>query len=491
MTLRERRSVVVADRPWIPAEEMKVKRETPWPQGDMRVVINKSFYSMSDVAASISSLTGVAIEVAPEVSMLVSSALMGASAGTPVSAGAAPVSPVGGTGTPPPTPTAPTGTPAMPIGGVSSIHIQYDGSLKGLLNMLAGRYGLSWKRIDDTHVRLYGYETRTWHVAALLGELSQTDKVENGSSDSAITSQSVSVWKGIEEAVKSMLSPGGKAVISEATGTITVTDVPAVIERVNEFMEKQNASLSTTVAMDVTVYVVQSSRGEDYAFDWDAVYQTLAANAAKGTGASISLSRTTQAITGGSEISIGVIGNSEWNGTKAILKALSTQGTVTQVSSTRLLTLNGQPIPFKVGQTIAYLKSSSTSVSNGTATTSVEQGTADTGFFLNLLPHVVDKDALLLQFALNLSTLDKLNTVTSGGVTVQTPETSSREMIQRVALRSGQTLMIAGQDVWDVSALLSGVGKPTNALFGGSNSSKDNHSMLVVVIRPVIQKGVF
>lgn len=374
---------------------------------------------------------------------------------------------------------------------MTSINVQYDGSLKGLLNMLAGRYGLSWKRIDDTHVRIYGYETRTWHVAALLGELSQTDKVENGSSDSSITANSASVWKGIEEAVKSMLTSGGKAVISEATGTITVTDVPAVIERVDKFMEKQNASLSTTVAMDVTVYVVQSNRGESYAFDWDAVYKTLAANAAKGTGASIALSRTTQAVAGGSEISIGVIGNSEWNGTKAILKALSTQGTVTQVSSTRLLTLNGQPVPFKVGQTIAYLKSSSTSVSNGTATTAVEQGTTDTGFFLNLLPHVLDKDALLLQFSFNLSTLDKLNTITSGGVTVQTPETSSREMIQRVALRSGQTLMIAGQDVWDVSALLSGVGKPTNALFGGSNSSKDDHSMLVVVIHPVIQKGIF
>jgi type II secretory pathway component GspD/PulD (secretin) len=98
----------------------------------------------------------------------------------------------------------------------------------------------------------------------------------------------------------------------------------------------------------------------------------------------------------------------------------------------------------------------------------------------------MDRQSLLLQFSLALRNLDNLNTVTSGDTSVQTPETSSREMIQRVALRSGDTLIVSGQDIWDLKSVLQGVGSPRNRLFGGSSASSDQRNVMVVTVRPVI-----
>lgn len=465
-----RSPVIYEDRPWIPSSEVVIKQETPWANGDLEVTLVRSFSSFADIAAAIASMTGVAVEVGPEVDDILK--------GDSGDEAEAEVDPALAT-----TPYLGMSLPGM--GGTDMITIDHNGSLRSLLNSITARFGLSWQVIDDHHVRIYGLESNSWSLAALIGTINQTSKVGSGDSDSAFGVTELSVWQSVQDTVSSMLSKHGKAVVSEAAGTVTVTDMPAVIAKVDEYIKKLNANLATMVAVDVEVYLVEQNRDDNYGIDWEAVYSSIT-DLANDSGFSLGLSRTSASINAGANLSFGIIGNSKWQGTNALIKALSEQGKVTQVNRTRVLTLNNQPVPFKVGQQTAYLKSSATSISEGTATTSVEQDVVDSGFFLNIVPHVMDRQSLLLQFSLALRKLDNLNTVTSGDTSVQTPETSSREMIQRVALRSGDTLIVSGQDIWDLKSVLQGVGSPRNSLFGGSSESSDRRNVMVVSIRPVI-----
>jgi type II secretory pathway component GspD/PulD (secretin) len=115
---------------------------------------------------------------------------------------------------------------------------------------------------------------------------------------------------------------------------------------------------------------------------------------------------------------------------------------------------------------------------------------------MNLVPHILDDNKLLLQYAVNLSSLVKLETTSSGGTTVngvttggssiQTPNIDTRNFLQRVALNSGDTLVVAGFEQTDLSAEQQGVGDAENIALGGSKKGKRGKTVIVVLLQPVI-----
>src|SRR5205085_7054833 len=85
----------------------------------------------------------------------------------------------------------------------------------------------------------------------------------------------LSVWSAIEASVRQMLGAAGRVVASPATGTLTVTDTPAVLEKVAEYLEEQNRSLNRQVSVHVRVLSVELEEGETYGIQWDLVYARL------------------------------------------------------------------------------------------------------------------------------------------------------------------------------------------------------------------------
>lgn len=63
---------------------------------------------------------------------------------------------------------------------------------------------------------------------------------------------------------------------------------------------------------------------------------------------------------------------------------------------------------------------------------------------MTVIPHILDRRRVLLQYSINLSNLDELTEFTTSDLTVQLPKTSTRAFSQRSTMQLGQTLVLAG-----------------------------------------------
>ena len=127
-----------------------------------------------------------------------------------------------------------------------------------------------------------------------------------------------------------------------------------------------------------------------------------------------------------------------------VLKALRQWGNATQVTQSGGLVLSNQPLPAQAIQRINYIAGSSTSSTDYGQTTEVTPGEVTTGFAMTVIPHILDRRRVLLQYNINLSTLDELSEYAANDLTIQLPKTSTRAFSQRSSMQMGQTLVLAG-----------------------------------------------
>lgn len=508
--------VVVNDGIWLSGRTVKLSADASLPPLFAEpATFDRSVSSLQEFAERITRLTQMPTKVAPDASTAAQRTLEGFPGGDAHSGG----STIGSSAVvKPPLPPARGGSPSS--GGASMpLHIVYSsGTLKGLLDSASAQFGVYWKYANGV-ISFYFTDTRTFQVSAVPGDSSLKANVvsaannENGSSatggsggmggsgggtgggsggtgvssDNTSTTQvnsQLSIFGSLEAAIKAMLSPYGNVVASPATGSISVTDTPDALERVGRFMEEQNRVMSRQVMINVTVLTVTLSDEDTYGINWNAVYQAL--------GTSFQLSNTfATAVTGAPTLSGTVITpNSRASGTKAIIAALSEQGKVHRKTSASVTTLNNQPVPVQVATQQGYLASiSTTNTANVGSSTSLTPGTVTTGFNMTLLPHMLDDGTVLLQFYTNLSALDDLKTVSSGtgpnALQIQTPEIDTRNFLQRVAMKSGETLVISGYEGTSDNLTEQGVGKAENYAFGGGFQGKRSREVIVILITPI------
>lgn len=492
--------VMFSDASWIPLRRVeRSERELANSKADsVQIEINQRFNSLNDVAGTISSLTNLPVAVESDVNLKQGSAAPNSPA--PMSA-PLPLGPLPG---PMPSPfLGASGQGVIPAGQMtasSPFTANYSGSLTGFMNMVSAYYGISWKT-EASGLRFFVMDSKTFRIAALPGDTRLSSSVEATSNASAGGSSSatqggasanstgvgftgLSVWTALESSIKQMLSSGGRVVASPATGTITVTDTPGVMARVTDFIADQNQALNRQVSVNVRVLSVEINDGDDYGINWDAVYANLAAAS---NPYSIALKTAFPVASGAGNLVLSAPASSasRWAGSSAMISALSTQGRVSELTSATLVTLNNQPAPVNVGRRITFLASSSTTQTpNVGATTSQTPGTVQTGFSMTLIPHIIDGRELLLQYSIDISSLLQLKTIDSGtGSSIQAPDISTSNFIQRVRLQSGETLVVAGFDQDNLSAVANGIGSAQNPLLG-SRSGSTKRSILVVMIQP-------
>lgn len=483
---------------WLPTRklalsEIKVPLNESLAKG---ITINRTFSNIQEIAERITGLTGIPVIVSPEA--LVSQATTAvAGVGTGSSPIVPALSPMMG-GMPP------QGIPGMP--GGNSISLVYTGTLAGFLDVASARYGVNWEW-NENKVRFFRTATQTFRLVALPGDTTLNAKISNQSGGSSggtsggtsassnqeagVSFAGLSVWKGIEDSIKTMLTTSGLMVVTASTGTVTVTDTPQVLARVEKFIEQQNESLGRQVVVNVRVLAVDLSDSDSYGINWNVIYNSISQNFG------LTLNNTVAPAIGASSLALKILSTAgaatnsnikSWAGSAAVIDALSKQGRVSQVTSASITTLNNQPAPIQVGRQTSYLASSTTTI--GTAgtpsTTTLQPGLITTGFSMNLVPHMLDDKKLLLQYAMDLSSLINLATVTSGDSSIQTPEIETRNFLQRVMLNSGDTLVVTGFEQSSMNGNMQGVGSASNTALGGGVNGSKNKTILVVLIQPVI-----
>ncbi|KWK83515.1 PilN family type IVB pilus formation outer membrane protein [Burkholderia ubonensis] len=508
--------VVVNDGLWVSAGAVKLQRGEQLPSlFDEPASFDRPVASLSEFAEQVTRLTQVPTQVAASAQQAAARSQNGGADGAARSAPAFLDASSGGK--------AGGGGAGADGGGTSfaPVRIVYaGGTLRGLLDAACARFGVFWKYEQGT-IRFFFTDTRTFQVNAIPGDSSlnasvvsgatsdgtsggaqsggaggggsgansgSTGLTANNTANTAVNSQ-LSVFNGLQSAIQSMLSRYGSSVSSPATGSISVTDTPDVLERVAAFMTQQNRSLSRQVLLNVTVLSVSLNAGDAYGIDWSLVYKTMSASFG------VTNPFTPVALTSPADLSATVLSpTSRFNGTKLLIRALSQQGTVRRKTSASVTTLNNQPVPVQVAKQTGYLASvSTTNTANVGSSTALTPGTVTTGFNMTLLPHVLDDGTVMLQFSTNISSLLQLKDVTSseakGATKIQTPDVDMRNFLQRVAMKSGETLVISGYEGTNDSLDERGVGTPKMIALGGGYEAQRTREVIVILITPVTQRG--
>ncbi len=388
------------------------------------------------------------------------------------------------------------------------IRLNYEGKLKGLLDVYTAGLGLSSRIDDDTGaITIFYLDTETFTVMAMPSATETSNTVKAGTNTSSgvsggtgsstgmsgdSTSNSTTsvtikndLLRDIEKNLRSMLTPNvGRLSMSPSTGNVTITDTPEVLRRVKSFIASENIKITKQVLLNVKILSVTLKDLDDLGLDWNVIYKSMSGKWGinlKNAFADLS----TNATSG----SISILDpNSQFDGTTMLIKALSEQGKVSVVTSPSITTLNLQPAPVQVSRQTSYLASrSTTSTTNAGTETSLTPGTVTTGFNMSLLPVIIPETRdLLLQYNINLSSLIQIRKIGTEDNQIEMPETDSRIFSQQVKLRSGETLIISGFEQTADNANKSGVGDAEFWGFGGARSRTSTRDIIVVIITPVL-----
>lgn len=364
-----------------------------------------------------------------------------------------------------PTPGAPADLPDLldvPSGGLGTVlNVSFEGTLRGLLDHVSVASGYGWEY--DAKAKTVVFTRLTVKTFTLLsapgkqefqGQITNKSKETSSSSiggggvnqtvstadtssqtmQSNKTQYSYDVWVDTEKAVKALLSPEGSVVGNQATGTLTVRDRFENVRQISSYIADINQRLSRQVALTVNVWALEVSDDAEAGIDLQAIFANGDVSVVAGSLSSL----------GGPSTASATIVSGKLRNSTGVLKALKEWGNATQVTSGGGLVLSNQPVPIQSIKRIAYLAGSSSTQSEYGQTSEITPGEVTTGFAMTIIPHILDRRRVLLQYSINLSSLDELTEFSTQDLTVQLPKTSTRAFSQRSQMQMGQTLVLAG-----------------------------------------------
>lgn len=408
---------------------------------------------------------------------------------------------------------------SVQIGGAQAadlgtrVAIVYTGPADGLLDQVAAGLGASWRYIPtENRIHFARFITETFSVAAVPGSMTSEAKVggqqqsAGGANNIQSTAESnnktlseIDIWQNIEEGVKQLLSSRGTVTVNQTTTSVTVRDRADRVEAIREFIRDTNEALTKRVDVEVRVYRVANQRGDQRAISLDMLINQFSVNpeyrfrlitprpdnAGLASGVFTVPSRT------GSNIN-------RYGGSAVALDSISSALEATEVTRQSISTTNNMPAPVKIVRRTSYLASTTPLVGVGgavggsavSAGASLTPGQVETGLNMQVLPSVQsDGQQVYLQIMLTLSTLDRLRVIESGGQSIESPEVSSREFLQRVWLNSGETLVLAGFEQYDTGNEKGGFLDAVLWPLSGSRTRSANRESIVVTITPVVSRA--
>jgi type IVB pilus formation R64 PilN family outer membrane protein len=518
-------SYVVRDSgAWLGAKSIELTPDTILPEAFNKTVtmVFPGRVNVGTVAERISMVTGVPVRVSPDVA-IPQSALQSASASAKAGATG---SGTPSTGTPPPLPSGGFGSASTTFSTSTlpnDMPINFTGKLSDFLDSVEARFGVSWE-YRDGGVRLFRLVTKTFRIKAHIGssqfdtQIGKAGGSSAGSSNSsggsgggggsftstmAISTQSkFSVWDNLDKAVRMMLTSVGQMAISESTGTITVTDTREIVEKIGRYIDAENAILSKQIAIQVDIFSVTIDERDEFGINWEMVYSKLASLTPLWTLKSSALATLTSAEAGGLGLQIVAPTKDptygQVTGSQALFKALNAVSKAEVVTSAAVVTSNRQPVPVANTSQVTYLArttpATTSTTSAGSGVPGLEPGQVTTGFLMNALPTLLDDENVMLQISIDTSTLERIGTISTGSgatqQTIQTPEVSGRQFMQRVSMRCGETLVLTGFERAGSNYDRRALDKNAAIIAGGSIKGGGKREIMVVLLTPMAMEGI-
>ena len=375
--------------------------------------------------------------------------------------------------------------------------------LADLLDALAARFSVHW-RYEHNALEFYRTETRVFDLRAL--SLASKVDVRLGRSGSA-------EGEGFESTSNTSLSAGEHNALAilranilpfltrsgvigepvEGATTLVITDTPDALDRVGRYLERENKALTRRVRLvfeEITLIANSEASG---GIDWSALYAAAGASAGlvvPGAPAS------------GAGLFQAAVGKGPFQGSQAIVSALSTMGAVVRHSKIPVLTLNRRPVTHAVRTTFSYIDRVQSTAVPGTTSSgangslpavSISQKEETVGSFLTLLPDIQEDGQILLSIAYDNAVAQPLKTITFGEranqVQVQQITIDGSGTVQQIELRPGQPIIVSGfdrnQDQHDRQRLAPGM----PLLAGGLDSAASERLTTLVLVTAQVEEG--
>ena len=364
-----------------------------------------------------------------------------------------------------------------------------NGSLEDFMNVMLNSTGLSWS-YDDGTIKISRYITKTFLIDAIPGGSDLASKVTNDggkegkkSSDTTNNKATLNLWDDIDDAVDGLLSEGGNFALSEASGTLTVTDTPQVIEKIESYIKKINDVMTKKFEITTEILEVELKDSDQLGIDWDLVY-TKMANLADLPEEYVK-GQLSYNVDDGLKAAI-LNPDSRWKDTNLMIKALSEQGRVSVKTDQTVTTGNGQVSPLQVLNQTTYLAEISVETNeDGSNSYAMTPDTVTSGMTLNILPKMLSNGHIMLHYNLDITTLQNMAEYGAGENMIQLPETKSQNFLQRVPVKPGSRIMLTGFE--QVKDNFSYSGRTERSMFdvlGGKKQGESSRVITLIMITP-------
>lgn len=371
------------------------------------------------------------------------------------------------------------------------ITVKSDGEkASDVLDNISAQLGINWK-YDEVRNRVTFYRLEQKNYQVFFPGIAEADIQvgRSGDRDSVIRQNAsfeneAGSWDEIAEGVQALLSPFGKATIVKGTGNIVVVDTPEAMQAVTKYVENINDVFGRQVYLQIRTAAVTVESANDFNITWNNILNTV-------NGGALQLGAQSATVPTQSLPNVfNVIRTA--NGANLALELLASELESTEVNQQSVTTLSNQPTSLKVLTETGYISGiSQQDVTSNTdnLVSDVQTDTVNIGFDATLLPRVINATRLQLQVALELSS--NLTLVNFDSTIVQTPTRDRNSVVQRAWLRDGETWVLAAFSSTKSSDAERGTGSPRFWGLGGGSSKSKQEQILLVMITPYIQEGVF
>lgn len=467
-------------KPWLAGRAQPLARDVVLPpalRGDIdTTLLFAGRLDLSTLAERLARATGIAVRVAPD-------ALLPQALFLPRLAQAAPSDL-----------SAPTRVPVM----------AGPRPLPDALDALAASFGVYW-RYHRHAIEFYRMQTRVFDVRALTlssradARLGRAGTADAGGFDNTSNTTLSSGEHHALQAVRVRIIPfltqaGTVADLDGGGSSLVITDTPEVLDRIGQFIERENQALTRRVRLlfeEITVLANDSAEG---GIDWKAVYDS----------ARVAVSAAVPAVAGDMAAALSAtVDHGQFQGSRSIISALSQTGAVLRHSSVPVLTLNRRPVTHAVRTTFSYIDQvQSTAVpgidaslgATSLPSVSISQKQETVGTFLTLVPDAQADGRILLSIAYDNTVAQPIKSITFGEqgnqIQVQQITIDGNGTVQQVALSPGQPVILSGfdrrQDEYDRRRL------SANAplLAGGQDRASSNRLTTVVLVTAQVEEGI-
>lgn len=382
--------------------------------------------------------------------------------------------------------------------------LRYSGPLSGFLDLIATRYGDFW-HFKDGRVMIFKTETVSFELpelppafningsisssgsssaSATTGALGNTTAVPTSSSSqgsqvSMTAGGTVDYWAGLQKIAQAVAGAGATVIVDRNFGLLTATGTPSQLHRVREWVKSLVTQMSKQVVVDVRLYNVAITREDTYGLNLALAYKS--ANGHTGIAISGASAPTISSTSTPVGFTASILGGT-LSGTSVAVQALSTLGQVSQVTEVSGISRNGKYAGLQNASIHDYVSETQTTIqANAGAQTTMQKNTAVGGITGTFMPRVVG-DQILIDFNLQLTDLLPFGSWSSNGSSVQLKNELQTTLLNSVALKSGQSLVMVGNRTRTAGVTNNGVGDPSMALLGGGVDAQRGDTILAVVI---------